>query len=94
VVGITITMPATNYSDLASCNPGTPLGFAEPGNQTDVSVYPNPVIDFLNMEIPGNVDHPVSVRIFNKLELKYIAIKRYTGQKQLISQIIRKEYIT
>ena len=68
LAGTPIAMPGTtSYSDLASCNAGSPLAIRE--NQWDhgIRIYPNPVKDLLYIADINPEILPFNIRILNSL---------------------------
>jgi hypothetical protein len=45
VIGNPISLPSINYSDLASCDPGFPLGINNEFATKELNIYPNPFSD-------------------------------------------------
>jgi hypothetical protein len=63
--GDPIPMPAVNYSDLASCNAGSPLAVDEISVNQHFNIYPNPASGILHIDFDDNGDFPSSIRLIN-----------------------------
>jgi hypothetical protein len=63
--GVPIPMPATSYSDLAGCNPGSPLAVEEVRNQPGVKILPNPATDFIQLAVSDDQRTVSNLRIYN-----------------------------
>ncbi|MEI7896230.1 MAG: T9SS type A sorting domain-containing protein [bacterium] len=63
--GVPIAMPAVSYSDLASCNPGSPLAVAEPPAGTGFHIYHDPVNDLIRVVADTRGRFGSTLKIYN-----------------------------
>ncbi len=68
LAGTPIAMPGTtSYSDLASCNAGSPLAIRENQRNPGIRIYPNPFKDMLYITDTNPEILPFNIRICNSL---------------------------
>ncbi|MBK7964968.1 MAG: T9SS type A sorting domain-containing protein [Bacteroidetes bacterium] len=54
-IGISMPTPTVYYRDLAGCNAGTSLLLDDISNNNVLDIYPNPVVENIEISIPDNV---------------------------------------
>ncbi len=66
-VPIQMPLPVSPYSDLESCNPGSPLSLSDLPGEISFYTYPNPVKEELNIFFPGSNGAEFFIRIHDAL---------------------------
>ncbi len=58
-------MPVPNpaYNDLAGCNVGTPLALGDITATNTLNIYPNPIVDRINIFLPENLNGNMNLSI-------------------------------
>lgn len=64
-----INMPANNYTDLASCNAGYPVGLKDHSSKDfqNIRIFPNPAYDILNIDVAILNGNSSKLKILNSL---------------------------
>ncbi|MBL0096007.1 MAG: T9SS type A sorting domain-containing protein [Bacteroidetes bacterium] len=64
-LGTPLSMPVPNpaYNDLAGCNVGTPLALGDITATNTLNIYPNPIVDRINIFLPDNLNGNMNLSI-------------------------------
>ena len=79
--GVPIAMPAVSYSDLASCDPGSPLAVAEPPAGTGFRIYHDAGNDMIRVIIGSRGGSGSTLKIYNGLGQTVLVRENVSGDE-------------